>query len=80
MMLILCAQFHLENAKARSLHRIKEGRAKPIDFLVRDLLLGDSLEIGLAAPYEAFRNLKLSDVQTLKEDLLEFQVWCSACI
>lgn len=67
-------QFHLENAKARSEHRLKQNRARPIDFLVRDLLLGNVMDIGGSPPYDVFKNLTLPEVQDLREDILEYQV------
>lgn len=67
------AQFHLENAKARARHRLKEGRAKPVDLLVRDLMLGSEFEVGAAPPYTVFQDLTLADATELQEDILEYQ-------
>ena len=66
-------QFHLENAKARARHRLKEGRAKPVDFLVRDLMLGSEFEVGSEPPYSIFQGLTLSDATELEEDIMEYQ-------
>ena len=70
----LILQFHLDNAKERSLQRLKEQRPKPIDFIVRDLLLGDSIPPGTDPPYQIFQDLNLAEVHALREDILEYQV------
>ena len=67
-------QFHLENAKARARHRLQEGRQKPVDLLVRDLILGEEFDVGSEPPYSVFNGLSLPEVQELEEDILEYQV------
>lgn len=39
-----------------------EGREKPIDFLVRDLMLGEEFEVGAEEPYKVFESLTLAEV------------------
>ena len=67
-------QFHLENAKARATQRLREGREKPIDLLARDLMLGDTFPVGDAPPYLIFDDMPLSEVNDIREEILEYQV------
>ena len=46
-------KFHLEQAKIRSKIRLKEGRARPIDILAKNLI-EDDMEVRLHGPPQAF--------------------------
>ena len=62
--------FHLEQAKKRSQIRIEEGRAKPIDFLYRNLNCDDDeFDFSLGEPYLIFNNLSLDDLTELQQDI-----------
>lgn len=67
-------QFHLEQAKARSVRRLREGRARPIDTLARNLHLVDEFGVEFLEPTAVFQGLTLADLQQLKEDALQYQV------
>jgi hypothetical protein len=49
-------QFHLEQSKVRAKIRIREGRAKPIDVLAKNLH-EDDMDVELTEPYKLFRGL-----------------------
>lgn len=70
-------QFHLEQAKMRTLQRLQEGRAKPIDVLAKNLHLAEGYEVDSEAPYQLFGGLTLHEIRELVTDIKEYQA--SAC-
>lgn len=65
-------QFHLEQAVQRSLQRLREGRPRPIDTLVKTLHLGAEFDIDAEEPYHVFGGMLLREMAELREDLDEF--------
>lgn len=72
------SNFHLTQAEMRSKIRIKENRAKPIDFLLRYARYGEPLEGNSRDQYEDFeleqptkyiKNLSVQDFEDLLEDM-----------
>jgi len=61
-------QFHLEQAKLRSKIRLKEGRAKPIDMLAKNLV-SDDTDVEMQEPYKLFRGLDLDQLEELEKDI-----------
>ncbi|XP_074603540.1 cactin, spliceosome C complex subunit [Brevipalpus obovatus] len=71
--------FHVKNTKLRSVKRIKEGRAKTIDLLIRYItLFGQKdeedeglheLPLELVEPYEYLNGLRLSDLEDLLTEI-----------
>jgi len=75
-------EFHRNQAKLRSILRIREGREKPIDILAKNLSLFHSnetlnpdvpvdLDVELAEPYKIFDGLSERDLLYLKHDIQE---------
>merc|ERR1740130_2249641 len=61
--------FHLDQAKVRTGIRIKENRARPIDVLSKNLLLGENFDMEMTEPYKIFRGLPAAEIESLKADL-----------
>lgn len=69
--------FHLENAKARSLIRIEQGRERPIDLIAKSLAIaeGDEFEdmtIMDIQPHQLFVPMSLSEIEDMVPDLENF--------
>eukprot|EP00124_Ichthyophonus_hoferi_P000620 Ihof_evm13s24 gene=Ihof_evmTU13s24 len=63
-------KFHLEQARMRSTIRIQQGRAKPIDMLVKYISTDiDSPDIDIDEPYLAFDGLSVLDLEDLLADV-----------
>jgi Conserved mid region of cactin len=67
-------QFHLEQAKARTQQRLREGRPKPIDIIVRNLYFPDDVDADGADPYEIAKSLTLPELRGLADDVQDYQV------
>ncbi|CAI5473382.1 unnamed protein product [Closterium sp. Yama58-4] len=68
-------EFHFEQSRVRSEIRLREGRAKPIDVLARNLTLSGDFDIEVNEPYKIFKGLTVKEMEELKEDIkmhLEF--------
>jgi hypothetical protein len=48
-------QFHFDQSKVRSEIRLREGRTKPIDVLLKNLSFSDEFDIELNEPYLVFK-------------------------
>lgn len=48
-------QFHFEQSKVRSEIRLREGRAKPIDVLSKNLNLSDDFDVEINEPYKIYK-------------------------
>ena len=48
-------QFHFDQTKFRSEIRLREGRTKPIDVLLKNLKFADVFDVELNAPYLVFK-------------------------
>ena len=63
-------QFHLEQAKLRSLIRIQDGRAKPVDLLAKYINSEDDPEsVEMNEPYFYLIGLNLGDLEDLVADI-----------
>jgi len=63
------AVFHLQQAKKRAEIRIIEDRPKPIDILAKNLDMDLRFDITTEEPYEIFKGLPLSEIESLKKDI-----------
>lgn len=63
--------FHLEQARLRSIIRIQDGRAKPIDLLAQYVHSNpdDSIEMQMHAPYYFVSGLGIEDLEDLAVDI-----------
>jgi hypothetical protein len=48
-------QFHFDQSKVRSEIRLREGRTKPIDILLKNLSFSDEFDVELNEPYLVFK-------------------------
>jgi len=67
-------KFHLDNAKARSLIRIEQGRERPIDLVVKALAIAggqefDDMTILDKPPHQMFASLGLTEVEEMLSDI-----------
>eukprot|EP00741_Cyanophora_paradoxa_P022631 tig00021493_g21856.t1 len=62
-------EFHLKQAIIRSEIRIKEGRAKPIDIIAKNLHLDKDFDIEMNEPYKIFKGLPVAEIEELKADI-----------
>jgi len=60
--------FHLEQAQLRSKIRIREGRAKPIDVLAKNLSSED-MDVEITEPYKLFKGLAVPALEELEKDI-----------
>lgn len=84
------AQFHLQQAVQRSQQRLRDGRPRPIDALVKTLHLGDEFSIEAEEPYHMFAGMLLREMAQVREDMDEFveldtkvgvmSVWCQRVV
>lgn len=74
-------EFHLEQTKKRAKIRLKEGRAKPIDILAKNLqmidendseLLEGGFEVEMSEPYSIFTGLPLPELESLRADITSY--------
>jgi len=69
--------FHLENAKARSMIRIEQGRERPIDLVAKGLVIADGdefedMSIMDKQPHQVFVNMTLGEVEDMAQDIDNF--------
>lgn len=67
-------KFHLDNAKARSLNRIEQGRERPMDLVVKALAIAagqqfEDMTILERPPQQLFTSLGLSEVEEMLTDI-----------
>lgn len=56
-------QFHFDQSKVRSEIRLREGRVKPIDILIKHLNGSDDFDIEINEPYMVFKvNIHFSEL------------------
>ena len=72
-------QFHMEQAKLRASRRLREGRPRPVDTLVRTLHLAQDFGVDPDPPYAAFEKLGLLDLRDLQDNIHQLQVRSCAC-
>jgi len=61
-------KFHLEQSRVRAKIRIREGRAKPIDVLAKNLH-EDDMDVEITEPYKLFRGLQVKPLEELEKDI-----------
>jgi hypothetical protein len=61
--------FHFEQSKVRSQIRLREGRAKPIDVLSKNLNLSEDFDPGFGEPYKIFKGLTVKEMEELRQDI-----------
>jgi len=67
-------KFHLDNAKARSLQRIEQGRERPMDLVVKALAIAegqefDDMTILEKPPQQLFTGMGLTEVEEMLSDI-----------
>lgn len=62
-------EFHFDQSKVRSDIRLREGRAKPIDILSKNLNLSKDFDIEINEPYTIFKGLTVKEMEELQEDI-----------
>mmetsp|Transcript_83202 Transcript_83202/g.174157 ORF Transcript_83202/g.174157 Transcript_83202/m.174157 type:complete len:595 (-) Transcript_83202:183-1967(-) len=67
-------KFHLDNAKARSLLRIEQGRERPIDMVVKSLAIAEGqdfedMSILDSPPYDLFKNVDINEAEEMLNDI-----------
>lgn len=62
-------EFHFEQSKVRSDIRLREGRAKPIDILSKNLNLSEDFDVDVSEPYKIYRGLTVKEMEELRQDI-----------
>ncbi|CAD6215012.1 unnamed protein product [Miscanthus lutarioriparius] len=62
-------EFHFDQSKVRSEIRLREGRTKPIDVLLKNLNFSDEFDIELNEPYLVFKGLTVKAMEELRDDI-----------
>lgn len=60
-------------SKARAEIRLREGRAKPIDILAKNLKLSDDFDVEIDEPYLVFQGLAVPDMEELQKEIRMYQ-------
>jgi hypothetical protein len=62
-------EFHFEQSKVRSEIRLREGRAKPIDVLSKNLNLSEDFDPDFGEPYKIYKGLTVKEMEELRQDI-----------
>lgn len=62
-------EFHFQQSKVRSEIRLKDGRAKPIDILSKNLNLSDDFDVEINEPYKIYKGLTVKEMEELRHDI-----------
>ncbi|KAE9590037.1 hypothetical protein Lal_00037598 [Lupinus albus] len=62
-------EFHFDQSKVRSEIRLREGRARPIDVLTKQLDGSNDWDIELNEPYMVFKGLTAKETEELRDDI-----------
>lgn len=62
-------EFHFEQSKVRSEIRLREGRAKPIDVLSKNLNLSEDFDPEISEPYKIYKGLTVKEMEELRQDI-----------
>lgn len=62
-------EFHFQQSKVRSDIRLKEGRAKPIDVLSKNLNLSEDFDVEINEPYKIYKGLTVKEMEELRQDI-----------
>ncbi|XP_059296461.1 splicing factor Cactin-like [Lycium ferocissimum] len=62
-------EFHFDQSKVRTEIRLKQGRVKPIDVLIKQLEPNGEFDVEIEEPYVVFKGLGIKEMEELKEDI-----------
>ncbi|KAK4377602.1 hypothetical protein RND71_003898 [Anisodus tanguticus] len=62
-------EFHFDQSKVRTEIRLKQGRVKPIDVLIKQLEPNGEFDVGIDEPYVVFKGLGIKEMEELHEDI-----------
>ncbi|KAL6894268.1 hypothetical protein ACP4OV_008366 [Aristida adscensionis] len=62
-------EFHFDQSKVRSEIRLREGRTKPIDVLLKNLNFSEDFDVELNEPYLVFKGLTVKEMEELRDDI-----------
>ncbi|KAK3149043.1 hypothetical protein QOZ80_3AG0212200 [Eleusine coracana subsp. coracana] len=62
-------EFHFDQSKVRSEIRLREGRTKPIDVLLKNLNFSEEFDVELNEPYLVFKGLTVKEMEELRDDI-----------
>ena len=62
-------KFHAEQAKQRATIRLKEGRAKPIDRIYKNLTVLDDVNFDIQEPHLVLKNMSLDELKDFSRDV-----------
>ncbi|XP_020096133.1 cactin [Ananas comosus] len=62
-------EFHFDQSKVRSEIRLREGRTKPIDVLLKNLNFSEDFDIEINEPYMVFKGLTVKEMEELQDDI-----------
>jgi len=62
-------EFHRQQGRRRTEIRVKNGRARPIDVLAKNLLLDKHFDMEMHEPYKVFRGLVVKELIGLREEM-----------
>ncbi|KAL5219368.1 hypothetical protein ABZP36_020052 [Zizania latifolia] len=62
-------EFHFDQSKVRSEIRLREGRTKPIDVLLKNLNFTEEFDVELNEPYLVFKGLTVKEMEELRDDI-----------
>ncbi|KAF3633334.1 Cactin [Capsicum annuum] len=62
-------EFHFDQSKVRTEIRLRQGRVKPIDVLIKQLEPSGDFDVEIDEPYVVFRGLGIKEMKELQEDI-----------
>ncbi|KAJ8533896.1 hypothetical protein K7X08_007220 [Anisodus acutangulus] len=62
-------EFHFDQSKVRTEIRLKQGRVKPIDVLIKQLEPNGEFDVEINEPYVVFKGLGIKELEELQEDI-----------
>ncbi|KAH0720813.1 hypothetical protein KY290_005800 [Solanum tuberosum] len=62
-------EFHFDQSKVRTEIRLRQGRVKPIDVLIKQLEPSGDFDVEIDEPYVVFKGLAIKEMEELQEDI-----------
>ncbi|XP_049400882.1 cactin [Solanum stenotomum] len=62
-------EFHFDQSKVRTEIRLRQGRIKPIDVLIKQLEPSGDFDVEIDEPYVVFKGLAIKEMEELQEDI-----------
>ncbi|KAG5582766.1 hypothetical protein H5410_053393 [Solanum commersonii] len=62
-------EFHFDQSKVRTEIRLRQGRVKPIDVLIKQLEPSGEFDVEIDEPYVVFKGLAIKEMEELQEDI-----------